>query len=197
MTAGPRTPGGALLTAHGCSRPGTVTHRSPIATTALSGGGVLQGTGVGGWGTEPRAEWRLGRGETPGDSLLPSPPPGCAPGVWGLQCDKPCHCGNGSSCDPKSGACSCPPGLQPPRCLEPCSPGHYGPACQFHCLCHGAPCDPQTGACFCPPERTGARCIMGSQPQGPTSIHRDPRGLRLPNGTGCRGQGPRPSSAAC
>ncbi|KAF5920148.1 hypothetical protein HPG69_006419 [Diceros bicornis minor] len=82
----------------------------------------------------------------------------CAPGVWGPQCDRPCSCGNGSSCDPKSGACSCPSGLQPPHCFQPCSPGRYGPACQFSCQCHGAPCDPQTGACFCPPERTGPSC---------------------------------------
>uniref|UniRef100_A0A452FX43 Platelet endothelial aggregation receptor 1 n=1 Tax=Capra hircus TaxID=9925 RepID=A0A452FX43_CAPHI len=88
----------------------------------------------------------------------------CAPGVWGPKCDKPCNCGNGSSCDPKSGACSCPSGLQPPHCLQPCTPGLYGPACQFSCQCHGAPCNPQTGACLCPPERAGPTCEVSCSP---------------------------------
>ncbi|KAI4548851.1 hypothetical protein MG293_001181, partial [Ovis ammon polii] len=88
----------------------------------------------------------------------------CAPGVWGPKCDKPCNCGNGSSCDPKSGACSCPSGLQPPHCLQPCTPGLYGPACQFSCQCQGAPCNPQTGACLCPPERTGPTCEVSCSP---------------------------------
>lgn len=85
----------------------------------------------------------------------------CPPTMWGPRCDRPCSCGNSSSCDPWSGACSCPAGLQPPHCHQACPSGHYGPACQFQCQCHGAPCDPQTGACFCPPERTGPRCITG------------------------------------
>lgn len=112
-----------------------------------------------------------------GPLVTPFHPPltACGPGVWGPQCDKPCSCGNSSSCDPKTGECSCPAGLQPPRCLRPCSPGRYGPACQFNCHCHGAPCDPQTGACFCPPDRAGPRCGMGDTH---TRIHRHVRGLR-------------------
>lgn len=92
---------------------------------------------------------------------LPSYPAACASGVWGPQCDKPCHCGNNSSCDPRSGACLCPAGLQPPFCLQPCQPGHYGPACQLSCQCHGLPCDPQTGACLCPQGRNRTRCVKG------------------------------------
>ena len=120
----------------------------------------------------------------------------CAPGVWGPQCDKPCNCGNSSSCDPKSGACSCPPGLQPPHCLQPCSPGRYGPACQYSCQCHRAPCDPQTGACLCPPERTGPRCVTGgthtngAANTGCTGHAGDTRRLRILNaGMESRGQG--------
>ncbi|XP_011364797.1 platelet endothelial aggregation receptor 1 [Pteropus vampyrus] len=105
----------------------------------------------------------------------------CAPGVWGPQCDKPCSCGNGSSCDPKSGECSCPPGLQPPHCLKPCSPGRYGPACQFSCHCHGAPCDPRTGACFCPPERTGPSCEV--------SCHQGTAGTLCPITSPCHNGG--------
>ena len=147
--------------------------------------------------------WRLGRGKTPGDPLPPSHPTACAPGVWGPQCDKPCNCGNSSSCDPKSGACSCASGLQPPHCSRPCSPGRYGPACQFSCQCHGAPCDPQTGACLCPPERTGPRCVTGGThtngiaDTGCTGIRGDTRGLSIPNvGMESRGPDSGPSSAA-
>lgn len=109
----------------------------------------------------------------------PPHPAACAPGMWGPQCDKPCHCGNSSSCDPKSGACFCPSGLQPPHCLQPCPSGQYGPACQLPCQCHGAPCDPRTGACFCPPGRTGPRCITGLQTQDHMGTRGDRRGLRL------------------
>ena len=35
----------------------------------------------------------------------------------------------GSSCDPLSGLCSCPPGFQGPNCLDKCSPGSYGLGC--------------------------------------------------------------------
>lgn len=54
------------------------------------------------------------------------------------------------SCDPQVGACSCPSGLQPPHCLQPCTPGLYGPACQFSCQCQGRPVTPRPGACLCP-----------------------------------------------
>lgn len=117
--------------------------------------------------------WRLGRGRPLVTPFCPPHPAACAPGVWGPQCDEPCHCGNGSSCDPKSGTCFCPLGLQPPRCLQPCPPGQYGPACGLRCRCHGAPCDPRTGACFCPPERKGPRCTTGSWAQDHLGLHAD------------------------
>lgn len=130
--------------------------QDPTADPLLPGNGVSWGMGQGHKTWEPRE----------GKTLVTTPlhPPHateCPPGVWGPECDRPCNCGNNSSCDPRSGACFCPAGLQPPHCRQPCLSGHYGPGCQFRCQCHGAPCDPQTGACFCPPERTGPRYVMG------------------------------------
>lgn len=162
----PRDPDTASSPARACLRPRAVTHQNPAAASRLpqrerAGFGPKSPTGVHADRGQRRVDWGLWV-EALGDPLPFPRLTACAPGVWGPQCDRPCSCGNGSSCDPKSGECSCPPGLQPPHCLKPCSPGRYGPACQFSCHCHGAPCDPRTGACFCPPERTGPRCVTGT-----------------------------------
>nr|BAC05419.1 unnamed protein product [Homo sapiens] len=103
--------------------------------------------------------------------------------MWGPQCDKPCSCGNNSSCDPKSGgtsgffcpsthpcqnggvfqtpqgSCSCPPGWMGTICSLPCPEGFHGPNCSQECRCHnGGLCDRFTGQCRCAPGYTGDRC---------------------------------------
>ena len=64
-------------------------------------------------------------------------------------------------CDPVTGQCDCPPGLQGFYCMQSCSKGWYGVGCASKCACKRGDCHPVTGECRCPGGWTGADC---SQP---------------------------------
>lgn len=40
----------------------------------------------------------------------------CAEGTYGVQCNSLCVCKNGGRCDPVTGKCLCPPGVQGLHC---------------------------------------------------------------------------------
>lgn len=40
----------------------------------------------------------------------------CAKGTYGVQCNSLCVCKNGGRCDPVTGKCLCPPGVQGLHC---------------------------------------------------------------------------------
>ena len=46
----------------------------------------------------------------------------CPAGTWGPSCENKCPCMNGASCDPMSGACTCPPGWRGDKCQTTCDP---------------------------------------------------------------------------
>ncbi len=46
----------------------------------------------------------------------------CPAGTWGPSCENKCPCMNGASCDPMSGACTCPPGWIGDKCQTTCDP---------------------------------------------------------------------------
>ncbi len=43
-------------------------------------------------------------------------PLACAEGTYGVQCNSLCVCKNGGRCDPVTGKCLCPPGVQGLHC---------------------------------------------------------------------------------
>ncbi|XP_023334131.1 protein draper isoform X2 [Eurytemora carolleeae] len=86
---------------------------------------------------------------------------GCPPNKWGKGCQMNCKCtAPGSSCDPLSGLCICPPGFQGPNCLDKCSPGSYGLGCTGKNNCStGYSTHYITGECLpCPSGSYGSNC---------------------------------------
>lgn len=61
--------------------------------------------------------WSTGAGCW-GPFTLSALPAACAQGTYGDGCASICMCQNGGSCDPITGLCHCPPGVQGPFCED-------------------------------------------------------------------------------
>ncbi|KAH9491432.1 hypothetical protein Btru_032161 [Bulinus truncatus] len=74
----------------------------------------------------------------------------CAPGTWGLECDKVCPTQCNDSCHHGTGKCyACLGYSNPPECSTECCSGRWGFNCQQNCSmnCLNELCNIQTGLC--------------------------------------------------
>ena len=86
----------------------------------------------------------------------------CPRDRYGIQCEFPCMCYNGGTCERLTGQCICPDGFTGPSCLSRCPQGSYGTDCGNKCQCqNNGTCDHITGACTCPPGYRGPYCQQG------------------------------------
>ncbi|KAH0624132.1 hypothetical protein JD844_007560 [Phrynosoma platyrhinos] len=85
----------------------------------------------------------------------------CPMGMYGKDCSSICKCQNGGSCDPVTGQCHCPPGINGKFCENACPKWVYGYGCSEECQCvkeNTLNCDPRNGACICKPGYEGTKC---------------------------------------
>lgn len=57
----------------------------------------------------------------------------CPRGMYDDECQSECNCLNDSSCDQRTGRCTCSRGWEGNNCELPCKPGTYGLGCKEHC----------------------------------------------------------------
>ncbi|KAH9494724.1 hypothetical protein Btru_017728 [Bulinus truncatus] len=95
----------------------------------------------------------------------------CAPGTWGLDCNKTCPQKCSTSCHQETGQCvDCIGYSNPPLCTSACLSGYYGLNCQNNCSynCYNSLCNATTGVCtngcngYIDPPQCTTECLQGS-----------------------------------
>ena len=83
----------------------------------------------------------------------------CPKDTYGPGCRNRCYCLNQALCDPIGGVCICAPGFYGISCEKQCPEGFFGIDCQKKCACRpGEVCDHVTGKCTCPFGQWGVDC---------------------------------------
>lgn len=57
----------------------------------------------------------------------------CPRGSYGDECQSECKCLSDSSCNQRTGNCTCSRGFEGDHCELPCKPGSYGFGCKEKC----------------------------------------------------------------
>ncbi|MEE6491388.1 hypothetical protein FKM82_016199 [Ascaphus truei] len=74
----------------------------------------------------------------------------CPHGYYGTNCQEPCLCLNGGTCDSETGSCLCSHGFTGQHCSSYCPDGRYGANCSTPCECKNfLACSPIDGTCIC------------------------------------------------
>uniref|UniRef100_A0A8C3RXX9 Platelet endothelial aggregation receptor 1 n=1 Tax=Chelydra serpentina TaxID=8475 RepID=A0A8C3RXX9_CHESE len=83
----------------------------------------------------------------------------CPHGYHGANCQEPCLCLNGGTCDGATGLCRCTPGYTGEHCSSHCPADTYGVNCSLRCACKNAfACSPLDGTCVCKEGWHGGDC---------------------------------------